>query len=96
LFFAQERDNLDPQNYDAEFADLMSLEASEKLPRKLESSWPPGYFGVLSLYDRGTSRQIPINFNDIIACKTEECTEYKPGELFTTIYSVAGKKVLSQ
>ena len=88
-----EKKILAPGNYDGALNALLSLNGSEKLPRKSELSQPPGYFGVLSLYDRGTSRQIPINFNDVIACKTEECSEYKPGELFTTIYSIAEKKL---
>ena len=91
-----EKKTIDPGNYDGALPGLLSLIASEKLPRNADHPRPPGYFGVLSLYDRGTSKQIPINFNDIIACKTEECTERKPGRLFTTIYSIAEKKMFPE
>lgn len=82
---------LDPEKYDIELDNLFALESSKKLGHdEIAKGAVPGYSGVLSLYNKGKSKQILLNMNDIVQCKTEDCTNFKPGTLFMTIYSIAG------
>ena len=58
----------DPRDDDGALKNLLYIDTSEKLPRINIPSRPPGWFRVLSLYDRGTTRQIPEKTKTILSC----------------------------
>jgi hypothetical protein len=63
-----------PQLYDDLFTTLSSWQQGEPVkPENTPTGGIPGYMGFLSLYDRGSSRQILLNQEDFLICKTKEC-----------------------
>ena len=73
---------LDPQAYDKFFSVVSSWEQGKPVkPENTPNGGVPGYDGILSLYNRGTSRQMLLTIEDFAICNDKMCNDWKPGRL---------------
>ena len=73
---------LNPQAYD-EFFNVVSTwqQGNAVKPEDTPVGGVPGYDGFLSLYNRGTSRQMLLTIEDFVICHDKKCDDWKPGRL---------------
>lgn len=68
-----------PEIYDALFNEVSSWRQLHPKPAsKLPKEAPPGYFGLLSVFDSSGSRQMLLTLEDFVICLDESC---EPGKL---------------
>jgi hypothetical protein len=73
---------LNPQAFDKFFGVVSSWEQAKPVkPEDTPVGGVSGYDGFLSLYNRGTSRQMLLTIEDFAICKDKKCEEWKPGRL---------------
>ena len=73
---------LNPQAYDEFFKVVSSWQQGNAVrPEDTPAGGVPGYDGFLSLYNRGTSRQMLLTIEDFAICSDKKCDDWKPGRL---------------
>jgi len=78
----ESHETLDVQSYDRFFAVASSWQQRDAVkPEKTPAGGIPGYDGVFSSYDRGTSRQMLLTVEDWALCEDKTCEHWRLGRL---------------
>ena len=88
------REPLNPPSFDKFFGVISSWQQANPVkPENTPVGGVPGYYGFLSLYDRGSSRQMLLTIEDYVVCDTKKCDTWKPGRLSQSLMIIPRFKV---
>ncbi|HEY5884072.1 MAG TPA: hypothetical protein VIT88_05260 [Pyrinomonadaceae bacterium] len=88
------QESLNPQSFD-KFLGVVSpwKQGNPVKPEDVPHGGIPGYYGFLSLYERGKSRQMLLTLEDYVVCATKQCETWKPGRLSNALMLIPRFKV---